>query len=482
MDGHDDGPSPPCFCGRHDGARGVLLLALVAAAFAAVPVAIALATAVFALVVGLRSRGRRWWPRHSRPARWSAAEPPLIDGPSWTTAWDAQPMPSDLPATRMQVTAVLTEWDVHGEAAEPTLLVVTELLTNAVEHARPPLRVTLRLGHEFVRVEMCDATPSHHGSTRRRPRVAATAGRSSRRSRCGTGGPRTRTARRCGPTCPTVGPSDPLTPFRPGRSGAAGSLAAVPTAQLPGVGELLEAAVTAVGGTRREGQDTMAQAVRSAIATGEHVAVQAGTGTGKSLAYLVPAIHHAVEKNSTVVVSTATIALQRQLVDRDLPRVAKALKPLLGRTPTFAILKGRRNYLCLNKLHGGDENPEDELFDPFQISAMGRAVKRIHEWADDHRDRRPRRARARACPTARGGWCRSPRASASARRSAPSATSASPSAPAPRPGGPTSSSPTTRCWPSTPWTGVRCCPSTTWWWSTRRTSWSTGSPASPPAS
>jgi ATP-dependent DNA helicase DinG len=157
----------------------------------------------------------------------------------------------------------------------------------------------------------------------------------------------------------------------------------VPTVQLPGVGELLDAAVSAVGGTRREGQDTMAQAVRSAIATGEHVAVQAGTGTGKSLAYLVPAIHHAVEKDTTVVVSTATIALQRQLVDRDLPRLAKALRPLLGRTPTFAILKGRRNYLCLNKLHGGDESPEDELFDPFQISAMGRAVKRIHEWADD---------------------------------------------------------------------------------------------------
>ncbi len=126
----------------------------------------------------------------------------------------------------------------------------------------------------------------------------------------------------------------------------------------------------------------MAQAVRSAIATGEHVAVQAGTGTGKSLAYIVPAIHHAIAKNTTVVISTATIALQRQLVDRDLPRLAKALKPLLGRAPTFAILKGRRNYLCLNKLHGGDESPEDELFDPFQISAMGRAVKRIHEWAD----------------------------------------------------------------------------------------------------
>jgi ATP-dependent DNA helicase DinG len=155
------------------------------------------------------------------------------------------------------------------------------------------------------------------------------------------------------------------------------------TTELPGVAELLEAAVTAVGGRRREGQDAMAQAVRRAIATGEHVAVQAGTGTGKSLAYLVPAIHHAVEKGATVVVSTATIALQRQLVDRDLPRLAKALKPLLGRAPTFAILKGRRNYLCLNKLHGGDEqDPADELFDPFAISAMGRQIKRLHEWAD----------------------------------------------------------------------------------------------------
>ena len=158
----------------------------------------------------------------------------------------------------------------------------------------------------------------------------------------------------------------------------------MPTAtQLPGVAELLEAAVTAVGGQRREGQDAMAQAVRRALTTGEHVAVQAGTGTGKSLAYLVPAIHHAAAKGATVVVSTATIALQRQLVDRDLPKLAKALKPLLGRTPTFAILKGRRNYLCLNKLHGGDDtDPGDELFDPFAISAMGRQIKRLHEWAD----------------------------------------------------------------------------------------------------
>ena len=127
----------------------------------------------------------------------------------------------------------------------------------------------------------------------------------------------------------------------------------------------------------------MAQAVGKAIASGEHLAVQAGTGTGKSVAYLVPAIRHAVTRGATVVVSTATIALQRQLVDRDLPRLATALAPLLGRAPTFAILKGRRNYLCLNKLHGGpDVDPGDELFDPFAVSALGRQVKRIHGWAD----------------------------------------------------------------------------------------------------
>ncbi|MEN3303708.1 ATP-dependent DNA helicase [Pseudonocardia sp.] len=156
---------------------------------------------------------------------------------------------------------------------------------------------------------------------------------------------------------------------------------------LPGVAELLEAAVTAVGGARREGQDAMAQAVRKALSSGEHLAVQAGTGTGKSLAYLVPAIRHAMARDTTVVISTATIALQRQLVDRDLPRVAKSLKPLLGRAPTFAILKGRRNYLCLNKLHGDDamgEDPaEEQLFDAFAISALGRNVKRLHDWASD---------------------------------------------------------------------------------------------------
>jgi ATP-dependent DNA helicase DinG len=126
----------------------------------------------------------------------------------------------------------------------------------------------------------------------------------------------------------------------------------------------------------------MAEAVRRAISSGEHLAVQAGTGTGKSLAYLVPAVAHAAATGSCVVVATATIALQRQLIDRDLPRLAAAVGPLLGRPPTFAILKGRRNYLCLHRLKAGaPEDPGDTLFDPSAASAVGQQVRRLNEWA-----------------------------------------------------------------------------------------------------
>ncbi|NKQ54843.1 ATP-dependent DNA helicase [Amycolatopsis sp. K13G38] len=154
---------------------------------------------------------------------------------------------------------------------------------------------------------------------------------------------------------------------------------------IPGVNELLSHAVEALGGAERAGQVEMAEAVGRALRTGEHLAVQAGTGTGKSLAYLVPAIRHAIVKDTTVVVSTATIALQRQLVDRDLPRLAKALKKPLGHEPSFAILKGRRNYLCLHRLDSGaPEEPEDPgLFDPFAVSRLGKEVGRLRDWASD---------------------------------------------------------------------------------------------------
>ncbi|WP_346110655.1 ATP-dependent DNA helicase [Nonomuraea maheshkhaliensis] len=160
---------------------------------------------------------------------------------------------------------------------------------------------------------------------------------------------------------------------------------AVPDSHLPSVDELLSIAVKALGGSERQGQITMVQAVQKAIDTEEHLAVQAGTGTGKSLAYLVPSIRHAMDSDTPVVISTATIALQRQLVDRDLPRLSEALAKELPHEPTFAILKGRRNYLCRYKATAGwpEEDEQDQLFDPREVSATGRMVQRIQEWAEE---------------------------------------------------------------------------------------------------
>ena len=101
------------------------------------------------------------------------------------------------------------------------------------------------------------------------------------------------------------------------------------TSQLPGGGEV------------REGQAAMAEAVVSAIGKERHLVVQAGTGTGKSLGYLVPALL----SGKRIVVSTATIALQDQLAAKDLPFLTKTL----GVPFTFALLKGRSNYFCLQK-------------------------------------------------------------------------------------------------------------------------------------
>ncbi|MEO5874118.1 MAG: ATP-dependent DNA helicase, partial [Streptosporangiaceae bacterium] len=152
---------------------------------------------------------------------------------------------------------------------------------------------------------------------------------------------------------------------------------------LPPLSDLLTAGIKAVGGSERPGQVSMVEAVDRSLRTGEHLAVQAGTGTGKSLAYLIPSVRHAVAKGTTVVISTATIALQQQLVDRDLPRLADALEPLLGRELNYAILKGRRNYVCLNRMQiGAPEDPEDSLFDPAQVSALGRQVAKLYEWAE----------------------------------------------------------------------------------------------------
>src|SRR5690625_3482363 len=120
--------------------------------------------------------------------------------------------------------------------------------------------------------------------------------------------------------------------------------------------------------------------------------VQAGTGTGKSLAYLVPALRHALVSGRPVVISTATIALQTQIVRKDLPQLVEALAPHLPRTPTFSLLKGRANYLCRHKMDGGYPADVDAgaLFG--EVSAepsrtggerLGEQVRRLRAWAEE---------------------------------------------------------------------------------------------------
>jgi ATP-dependent DNA helicase DinG len=138
----------------------------------------------------------------------------------------------------------------------------------------------------------------------------------------------------------------------------------------------LDAAVEAIGGQPREGQIEMAEAVANALSNRHHLLVQAGTGTGKSLAYLVPALVH----GKKVLVATATLALQRQLVERDLPRIKGALEKELGRKLTFAAYKGVGNYLCLQKMNSADADPDGEVL--LEIGTLEKDAKRLRAWAE----------------------------------------------------------------------------------------------------
>ena len=141
-------------------------------------------------------------------------------------------------------------------------------------------------------------------------------------------------------------------------------------AEAADVTDLLATAVAALGGAERDGQIEMAEAVAHAFDTGEHLAVQAGTGTGKSLAYLVPAIARAVDTDEPVVVSTATIALQRQLVDRDLPRLADCTDRRAAAQTRVRTAQGPRKLPVpeqdpqrRQRTAEPDDRPQEELFD-----------------------------------------------------------------------------------------------------------------------
>jgi ATP-dependent DNA helicase DinG len=122
----------------------------------------------------------------------------------------------------------------------------------------------------------------------------------------------------------------------------------------------------------RPQQQEMAVAVARALENGEHLAVEAGTGVGKSLAYLVPAILYAVAHKKKAVVSTHTINLQEQLTEKDLPM----LEQILPVKFQFTMLKGRANYLCTRRLQKARQQAGN-LF----TSSETEELERIHEWS-----------------------------------------------------------------------------------------------------
>lgn len=163
---------------------------------------------------------------------------------------------------------------------------------------------------------------------------------------------------------------------------------------------ILADAVAALGGAARPGQQQMADAVAQTLHDGSHLLVQAGTGTGKSLAYLVPVLTHAVESGQRAVISTATLALQRQVLVHDAPRVAAVVAERTGLHPDVALLKGWHNYLCKHKVAGGYPAEEEPgLFAasaatgvdpatpgagaPADRESLSDQVLRLREWSEE---------------------------------------------------------------------------------------------------
>ena len=132
----------------------------------------------------------------------------------------------------------------------------------------------------------------------------------------------------------------------------------------------------------REQQQQMAVAVARALKNREHLAVEAGTGVGKSLAYLIPSILFAIQEKKKAVISTHTINLQEQLTEKDLPMLAM----VLGNLPEpvnfqYTMLKGRANYLCTRRLQKAMQQ-SGNLF----TSSEGEELRRIYEWSKETKD------------------------------------------------------------------------------------------------
>ncbi|HZA05065.1 MAG TPA: ATP-dependent DNA helicase, partial [Propionibacteriaceae bacterium] len=161
--------------------------------------------------------------------------------------------------------------------------------------------------------------------------------------------------------------------------------------------DVLAYAVQGLGGSERPGQVAMADAIASAFASGRHLLVQAGTGTGKSLGYLAPALVRLTEQpGERIVVATATLALQSQLANADIPAALDAVEAVTGERPRHAILKGRTNYACLLKVRDGTAQDQQTLITADDLastikaaplatpeSVLGAEVLALREWAEE---------------------------------------------------------------------------------------------------
>ncbi|MCX7867532.1 MAG: DEAD/DEAH box helicase [Limisphaera sp.] len=127
----------------------------------------------------------------------------------------------------------------------------------------------------------------------------------------------------------------------------------------------------------RPQQQAMAVAVARALVNGQSLIVEAGTGVGKSLAYLIPAILHAVAQRKRAIVSTHTINLQEQLIQKDLPLLERILPVKF----TYTMLKGRANYLCTRRLHKAREQAQALFTSPEQAE-----LERLYAWAQRTED------------------------------------------------------------------------------------------------
>ncbi len=157
---------------------------------------------------------------------------------------------------------------------------------------------------------------------------------------------------------------------------------------------ILQAAIDGIGGGERAGQKAMVEAVADSLESGIHLLVQAGTGTGKSLGYLAPVMARvADDPEERIIIATATLALQAQLGQKDIPAALDAVESVSGMRPKAAVLKGRTNYACLYRSRSGSDADQGALVgaeelasaasDLDSVSKLGVEVLALRDWVEE---------------------------------------------------------------------------------------------------